>query len=89
MKLARIKMEQTAIESVEPVLNELKEDVAVPKNVKLKIERVIAILNKNADLTIKVSKAINELEEIADDVNLESYARAQVWNAISVLEKIK
>lgn len=82
-------MEQTAIESIEPVLNELKEDAAVPKNVKLKIERVINILSKNADATIKVSKALNELEEIADDVNLEAYARAQVWNVISVLEKIK
>lgn len=82
-------MEQTAIESIEPVLNELKEDAAVPKNVKLKIEGVINILNENADTTIKASKALNELEEIADDVNLEAYARAQVWNVISVLEKIK
>ena len=82
-------MEQKAIESVEPVLNELKEDVTVPKNVKLKIEKVIGILRKNSEVTIKVSKALNELEEVADDVNLESYTRAQVWNVISALEKVK
>ena len=82
-------MEQKAIESVEPVLNELKEDAAVPKNVKLKIEKVIGILKKNSEVTIKVSKALNELEEVADDVNLESYTRAQVWNVISALEKVK
>ena len=82
-------MEQKAIESIEPLLNELKDDAAVPKNVKLKIDKVIGILRKNSETTIKVSKALNELEEVADDVNLESYTRAQVWNVISALEKIK
>ena len=82
-------MEQKAIESIEPVLNELKEDVTVPKNVKLKIEKVIGILKKNSEVTIKVSKALNELEEVADDVNLQSYTRTQVWNVISALEKVK
>ena len=82
-------MEQKAIESIEPLLNELKEDAAVPKNVKLKIDKVIGILKKNSETTIKVSKALNELEEVADDVNLESYTRTQVWNVISALEKIK
>ena len=82
-------MEQKSIESIEPLLNELKEDAAVPKNVKLKIEKVIGILKKNSEVTIKVSKALNELEEVADDVNLESYTRAQIWNVISALEKIK
>ena len=82
-------MEQKAVESVEPMLNELKEDATVPKNVKLKIDKVIGILKKNSEATIKASKALNELEEVADDVNLESYTRAQVWNLISILEKIK
>ena len=82
-------MEQKAIESIEPVLKELKEDATVPKNVKLKIDKVIGILKKNSETTIKVSKALNELEEVADDVNLESYTRTQVWNVISALEKVK
>ena len=82
-------MEQKSIESIEPILNELKGDATVPKNVKLKIEKVIGILRKNSETTIKVSKALNELEEVADDVNLESYTRAQVWNVISALEKVK
>ena len=82
-------MEQKSIESIEPILNELKGDATVPKNVKLKIEKVIGILRKNSETTIKVSKALNELEEVADDVNLESYTRAQIWNVISALEKIK
>ena len=82
-------MGQKAIESIEPALKELREDATVPKNVKLKIEKVIGILRKNSEITIKVSKALNELEEVADDVNLQSYTRMQVLNVISALEKIK
>ena len=82
-------MEQKSIESIEPILNELKGDATVPKNVKLKIEKVIGNLRKTSETTIKVSKALNELEEVADDVNLESYTRAQGWNVISALEKVK
>lgn len=55
----------------------------------MKIEKAIGILRKNSEITIKVSKALNELEEVADDVNLQSYTRMQVLNVISALEKIK
>ena len=82
-------MEHKKIDSIEPVLSELKDDATVPKNVRLKIEKVMALLNDKTEMQIKVSKALNELEEIADDVNLQSYTRTQVWNIISVLEKIK
>jgi len=75
--------------NIEPVLEELREDTTVPKNVRLKIEKIMQVLNGKTEKSIKVSKALNELEEIADDVNLQSYTRTQVWNVISALEKIK
>ncbi len=82
-------MEHKDIESIKPVLDELKDDAAVPRNVRLKIEKIAELLNGETEVQIKVSKALNELEEIADDVNLQSYTRTQVWNVISVLEKVK
>lgn len=82
------KMEQEQIKSIESVLNELKDDVTVPKNVKIKVEKVLGIFKDGTEMSIKVSKALNEMEEVADDVNLKSYNRAQIWNVISVLEKI-
>ena len=82
-------MEHKSTEDVESMLNELKDDNSVPKNVRLKIDNVIALLNDKTEMQIKVSKSLNELEEIADDVNLESYTRTQIWNVISALEKIK
>jgi hypothetical protein len=82
-------MEHKDITRIEPVLAELKDDATVPKNVRLKIEKVIEVLKSNMEISIKVSKVLNELEEIADDVNLQSYTRTQVWDIISTLEKIK
>ena len=82
-------MVQNGITGIEPLLNELKDDHTVPKNVRLKIEKIMRVLNEEADMDIKVSKALNELEEIADDVNLQSYTRTQIWNVISALEKTK
>ena len=75
-------------EKIEPILSELKDDVTVPKNIRTKIEKVLELLNDKTEVQIKISKALNELEEIADDVNLQSYTRTQVWNVISLLEKI-
>ena len=82
-------MEHKEIEGIEEALAELKDDITVPKNVRLKIEKVMGLLNGETETQIKVSKALNELEEIADDVNLQSYTRTQVWNVVSALEKIK
>ena len=82
-------MEHKENEDIGTTLDELKDDVTVPKNVRLRIEKIIQVLNDKTENDIKVSKALNELEEIADDVNLQSYTRTQVWNVISALEKIK
>jgi|TARA_Y100000310_G_scaffold292645_1_gene321581 hypothetical protein len=82
-------MEHKEFESIEPVLAELEDDITVPKNVRMRIEKVIEVLNNNLEISIKVSKALNELEELADDVNLQSYTRSQIWTIISVLEKVK
>ena len=81
-------MGQENIGGIEPALEELRDDTTVPKNVRLKIEKVIEVLNNKMERSIKVSKVLNELEDVADDVNLQSYTRTQVWNVISVLEKI-
>lgn len=82
-------MEHKKNEDVGHMLNEIKDDLTVPKNVRARIEKVIEILSEAKEMPIKISKALNELEEVADDVNLQSYTRTQIWNVISELEKIK
>ena len=82
-------MKNKEIRNVVSVLGELKEDFTVPKNVRSKIENTIKILNDDTEMQIKVNRVLNELEEIAEDVNLQPYTRTQIWDAISELEKIK
>lgn len=81
-------MSNNEIQSIIESLTEIGEDTTVPRNVRQKIEETITILNKEDELSIKVSKALHFLEEISDDVNLQPYTRTQVWNIISILEKV-
>lgn len=69
-------------------LEELKKDSSVPKNVNNKIDATIHILEDEEEIVIKVNKALHELEEVADDVNLQPFTRTQIWNIVSLLEKL-
>jgi uncharacterized protein (UPF0147 family) len=79
---------QIKIDAVIEALNELKEDNTVPKNVKVRIDAVLAALSEKCEAPMKVHKALNELEEVSDDNNIQSYTRAQLWNVVSMLEGI-
>ena len=81
-------MSNEEVNSVTEALTELGEDATVPKNVRLKIQGIIKNLKENTEVSIKISKALNDLDEIADDVNLQPYTRTQIWNVVSILEKI-
>ena len=76
------------IRQVIETLTELQKDTSIPKNVKLKIEGIIASLKGDTDLSIKVDRALNELDGIANDTNMQSYTRTQIWNIVSLLEKL-
>ena len=81
-------MKEKQIGEIMGGLEELQKDATVPKNVKIKIQNTMDILNGKTDLSIRINKALNELDEIADDTNIQSYTRTQIWNIVSLLEKI-
>ncbi|MBI2652560.1 UPF0147 family protein [Candidatus Woesearchaeota archaeon] len=76
------------VDNVLKSLSEVQEDATVPRNVRTKIEAIIATLKEETELPIKVNKALNELDGIASDANLQSYTRTQIWNIVSLLEKL-
>lgn len=84
MKMAEQISQLTVVNS----LNEIREDSTVPKNVRAKIESVVNTLKEDTELSIKVNRALNELDGIASDVNLQAYTRTQIWNVMSMLEKL-
>ena len=69
-------------------LSEMQEDATVPRNVRTQIQSIIGALKAGDELSTKINKALNELDQIASDVNLQSYTRTQIWNLMSVLEKL-
>ncbi|MBL7056205.1 UPF0147 family protein [Candidatus Woesearchaeota archaeon] len=87
--MSNAKVEGEEISSVIDLLDELKEDSTVPKNVRVKIDGMISNLNGDVETQIKVSKVLSELEVISEDVNLQSYTRTQIWDIVSLLEKVK
>ena len=69
-------------------LGEIQSDATVPRNVRTKIELIVTTLKEDTELSIKVNKALNEIDELSSDVNLQAYTRTQIWNIMSVLEKM-
>ncbi len=70
-------------------LEGLLEDATVPRNVKQKIINMISILKDDSlDISMRVDKLMQELDEIANDNNLQAFTRTQIWNLVSLLEKI-
>lgn len=76
------------VDNVANNLAEIQEDVTVPRNVRTKIEFIVNTLKEGIELSIKVNKALNELDEIVNDINLQPYTRTQLWNVMSALEKL-
>lgn len=76
------------IKGVLEALTELEQDTAVPRNIKDRITKTIGTLQSDCEVSMKVDKALQELDEIADDINLQPYTRTQIWNIVSMLEKI-
>lgn len=76
------------IERIIKGLNKLEEDITIPRNVKIKLKNAVATLKEKTELSIRVNKVLNDLDEIADDTNMQPYTRTQIWNIASLLEKI-
>jgi len=82
-------MTEEKIKEIIDALSELSNDLAVPKNIKNKINNMIGILGDDSDLSITVNKVLNGLDEISDDTNMQAYTRIQILNIASLLETIQ
>ena len=77
------------INDVIEVIEELCEDTTIPRNIKTKFQEIISALKDDSETSIKVNKALHNLDEIGDDSNLQPYIRTQIWNIVSILESIQ
>ncbi|MBI5072413.1 UPF0147 family protein [Candidatus Woesearchaeota archaeon] len=82
-------MQDQRIQSIIESMQEIANDSTVPRNVKEKLQLIVKVLQNEAeDILLRKDKALSELDEIAEDTNLQAYTRTQIWNMVSVLEMI-
>ena len=82
-------MSSKRFENVINALVELNEDSSTPKNVQDKVTKSIKILSdEKLAAPIQKSKVLAELEELSDDVNLQTDIRTQLFNVFGLLEAV-
>ncbi|MAG47042.1 hypothetical protein CL617_00415 [archaeon] len=77
------------IKGIISTLETIKEDDAVPKNIRSKINSTLTSLNEKAEINLTVDRVIEELDEVSNDANLPPYTRIEIMNVISVLGGIQ
>ena len=82
------KKDDQNIQEVMAALEELNEDQTIPKNVKLKLSEIMRVLQESSDAKMRINKALQLLDDISNDTNLEPYTRTQLWSIVSLLEKV-
>lgn len=80
-------MKSAGFLEIKITISGMQEDPTIPRNVKERLREIFEILENDGDISLKVDKAIQLLDDINDDSNLQSYTRTQVWNLVSILEK--
>jgi len=68
------------------VIEELEEDSALPKHIRSALVSTKNVLSQDVEQSIKVSKALQELESLAEDGKIQSDVRMQIFNIVSLLE---
>lgn len=71
------------------VLTDLLEDQGMPRNIRTTMQEVITVLQRQTDQSVCIHEALNLLENVSNDANLESFTRMQVYSLVSMLENLK
>lgn len=72
------------------ILETVANDMTMPRNVRRTVKEVSQeLFNEKYSPAVRAANAIEKIEEIISDSNIPSFARTQLWLAISLLETIK
>jgi hypothetical protein len=69
------------------LLDQIMNDRTVPKNIRAAAEQSKNVLSSKDSAEVRISTAINILDEIINDPNMPVYTRTQIWNVVSMLEE--
>lgn len=69
------------------LLDQIMNDRTVPKNIRAAAEQSKNVLGSKDSPEVRISTAVNILDEIINDPNMPVYTRTQIWNVVSMLEE--
>ena len=70
-------------------LQNLNEDVSVPRNIRRGAKEAREILMNNEEsIDVKVASAISILDELVNDPNVPIHGRTAIWSIMSQLESL-
>ncbi|MCD6448095.1 MAG: UPF0147 family protein [Thermoplasmata archaeon] len=82
-------MNEEGLKTVLRMLEELANDISVPRNIRRGAKEAKEILMKKEDtLDVKVASAISRLDELLSDPNIPTHGRTAIWNIMSALESL-
>ena len=84
-----MKTELNPLADINAVLEDISHDQNVPRNVRTKMQDLRAKMQSGAEQSIKVHDALNAIDEVSGDSNIDPFTRTQVYSIISMLEKLK
>lgn len=71
------------------ILERIKNDESIPKNIRRASDRAMdALRDDSMDTVVRISSALNHLEDVINDPNIPVHARTQIWNVTSQLETV-
>ncbi|MCD6512537.1 MAG: UPF0147 family protein [Thermoplasmata archaeon] len=77
------------IEKVGMMLQELADDISVPRNIRRGAKEAKEVLMNDAEsLDVRVASAISILDELVNDPNVPIHGRTAIWNIMSALESL-
>ena len=82
------KMKNERIKAISQMLDELTDDMSVPRNIRRGAGDAKEILASDESLDVKVASAISRLDELLNDPNIPTHGRTAIWSIMSGLESI-
>ena len=79
------------IETINNLLDQIINDRTVPRNIRTAVQEAKDYFNdpNTEDLQVRIGSAISVLDEIINDPNMPMYTRTQIWNIVSLLERMR
>ena len=82
-------MKNKNLESIYSMLDELANDISVPRNIRRGAKEAKEILMRGEGaMDVKVASVISMLDELLNDPNIPTHGRTAIWSIMSALESL-